>query len=354
MPGSTTITVSDEHLSTVAFNYMPEMRSVIDRERPIVEDAMTKGLEKQEGGERVIIPFQTNRSTVTKRVVTGYELADDTVNPIGTPGHDSWAFVMRPVMISRRDRLINRGKAKQVDLMKTRLMSAEKGMKAEFESVLLRGAAASNTWVGEPAWADWNTLNGTDDATGFIEEVDPSTNTLHNISKAAYSGSADFPGFHNPTAGASAAFSTGGLTAIDTVLYEIMERSGSIPPGLVGYIRTECARHLKRSYRAQEFYTKNDRDPGRPILVYNNVEHKLCNRLPIDGQETQTYPWSIVYVNWGEDIKVVGQTGAIFQLSPFATIPGSGVQIALQDFMGQNIACYLGRSGLVFDANAWS
>lgn len=354
MPGTTALTVANEHLSTVAHVYLKkEMRSIIDRKRPIVEHALKEGLVKQTGGERVIIPWGTNRSTVTTRVVSGYEMADDTVLPIGTPGHDAWAFVMRPVMISRRDRLINRGPAKQIDIMKTRLKSAEEGMKQEFENVLLRGAAASGSWAGEAAWVDWNTLNGTDDATGFIEEVDPSTNTLHNVAKTSFTGRADFPGFHNPIGDAAGAFGTNGLPETDGLLLQIRELNGGLGSKLKGYCRTAFAENLKRATRSREIYTSADPDPGRPVLRYGGVELFLTDRLPTDGANTATDPWSCVFIDW-EDINVVGQTDAIFNLTPFETIPGSGVQIALHDFMGQNVACYLGTSGLLFDGNAWS
>ena len=358
MPGTTALTVANEVLSSTAFAYMPEMRNMIDRDRPIVGHLMGEGLLKQSGGERVIIPWKTNRHTNTTRVVTGYEGFDDTVRPLGTPGHAPWAYVMRPVMISKRDRLINRGEAKQLDIMKERLKDTEEGLKQELEELALRGPAATGTFAPiSTAWTDWLSLNGDDTATGFIEGQAAGTNSLHNVAKSSFTGAASFPGFHNAFGDAAGSFNTAGLTQLDAIQAELMDRVGSIPESLKGYISVSGAQHLKRSVRANEQYLNGEPgnlDTGRLVLVFNGMKLWVNGRMPSTGGVTSTsdLEWTVVFIDWN-DIKLVGQPEAIFDLDEFETISGTRVQAAVMHLMGQLVCTSLAHVGLLVGGDTW-
>lgn len=344
---TTSVTLTNEFLSTTALLHIRRMRNMVDRPHPFLEDFM-KNREDQSGGAKIIVRWKTNRHATTTRLVTGYEPINMSVLPIGTPGQDDWAYVVRPVLISKRDTTLNRGKAEIISILKERVQDTEDGLRAELHDTLLRGPGASGTYTGVPAFADFNTFNGSDSTTGFIEEaaVGSQTNVVHSVSKGTFS---TLPGFQNQVFDGAGSFSTNGLPGLQSITTTIMELA---PDGtkLMGYQSLANQNNLKRVLFSNErFLDKAELDAGRPVLVYNGIKLRPDSRLPNTGATTTADPWSCLILDFNAT-KFMGQQGMVFNFENFEKLPGHEVRAATMSIFGQVIMEYFGSSGLLFDA----
>ncbi len=349
---TTSLTYTNEFLSTTAIAHLKEMRNMVDKPRPFVDDFMKDRSGDLEGGERITVRWRTNRHSQTTRLSTGYEPVNLTVRPLGTPGHDDWAYVVRPVLISKRDTTLNRGPHLITSILKERVQDTEDGLREEIHNVFWRGSAAGGTYAGEPTMADFNTFNGADDTTGFIETagVGAQSNTVHNVSKASF---ATLPGFQNQRFDGAGSFSTNGLNGLQAITTRInfLKQSGS---KLMGYCSLEAQDNLKQSlFSVERFMSKDALDAGRQALVYAGIALTPDDNLPNSGLNTATAPWSIVIVDFGA-VKFCGQKGMVMNMTPFENLPGTaGVRAATLELFGQVINQYFGTHGVLFDADAF-
>jgi hypothetical protein len=352
---TTSLTVGNELLTTTAMVHLQDIRSSRSRPYPMIDHMLGIGLKKQAGGERIIGELDTNDHSVPTRVQTGYEGFDDTALPVGTPIQEDWYQMMQPIFISKRDRLINRGKAQLLDQVKIRTANVEEAMRRDKNKAVFRGPAASGSWGGVPGYEDLNTFNGADDTTGLVEPAASGTNTLHGLAKASYPAAVHFM-LHNLFYDAAGAAQTNLLLGLYDFLVKLRLRAGAInPKEIKGYASTAARGWLKRALRSSEQYVseKSLDDGGRMALTYGGVELHPEDQLPQDGATSAANKWSFLFINWAKGMKYIGMTDAIMAMDPFETISGTRVQAAVMHDMGNLVSQQPGHNAVLVDAEAW-
>jgi len=339
---ATTFTYSDEELSTTAAAYLTdERRGMQDRPHPFALDVLANK-QDESGGERVIIPWDVQRHSQTTEFVSGYESANLSISPISKPGSDGWWMAVRPIVISERDELINRGKHKVLDRLKRLVTDTDRGALDEFDRHLLQGGLAG--------YSDLNHLNGFDYTDGFLEENAPGlqTNVVHGVSKGTYSA---LPGFQNQIADINGAFSTNGLPALHKICTQLREITDD-PGKCMGYMSIDGATNLKRATQEFERYGEQG-DPGRPILMFSGIKFKVTSFLPNSGATTSTEKWSFLMLDHSS-IKFRGQQGVVMSMTPFRDVGGGHIaKVAFLRTMGQLTVSYFGSTGVAFNGDAW-
>jgi len=353
---TTSLTINNELLTTTAFNYAKEMRSSHHRPYVVCDHLLGPGMVKDEGGERMIVAWDFGEHSLPTRIVHGYETYNNTLVSIGTPGHDGWAYVVQPTYYSRRDEMINRGQAKRLDMWKIRVKNVEDAMRRDWSRAFLRGAAASGTWNGVPGYEDWNTANGADNTTGFIEAATSGTNTIHNISRSSFTLAAGHFMFHNLYQSGGDSASTNLLIGLYNFLPELKKRVGDInPKDYKAYFTVETLGFLKRALRSAEQYVSDGQmDDGKRIAtMYAGIEI-VPEDLPSLGSSTTANPWSALFINWAEGMKFHGQSGFVFAQDKVVDVPGTLAKVQLNHLAGQ-FACEVpGLHALMDNAQAWS
>lgn len=338
-----TLVFSDQFLTTTLMYRVEKMRSMIDRPLRFLDDMLAMGKDEVAGGERVLISWKFGRHANNTQLSTGYEPLNLSVSPIGTPGHDSWFYVQRPILYSGREDTLNRDKHKVISIIESRGEDTELGLKADVEDEALRGDV--------PTMSDLNTLNGTDDATGFLEEdiVGSQTNTVHNTSKATYATAAYF---QNQTSDIANSFSANGLTS----LFKAHIRSEDLaqePSKIIGYGSLSLMEHLKRAVQTNERYVSESNDAGQPVMSFGGRKLRVTSRLPNSGVNTTAQKWSLVFIDWSA-LRFVAQKGKCFSLTPFREISGYDVRAAFMNIFGQLCAPKgFGSHTLVVRGESW-
>lgn len=354
---TTTLTVSNELLSAVGFAQVEEMRSSHHRPYKFFEHAMGPGHVDEEGGERIIVRWDTTlRHSKTKRHQSGYEQVSNQSLPVGTPGHDGWMMCSTPTYISLKDEQIARGKSKILDLWKGRVDNVELMQQLDFTRAGLIGAIASGTWAGVEGYEDLNSLNGADSATGFMEAASSGTNTIHNISRATYTAT-DHYMLHNLYKTVSDSASTLLNLQLYGLLPALRKRTGGqFTSAHVAYATLQALENLARANPSVAHYTSEGAvDSGkRTAFTYGGVEI-FPEDLPSLGANTTANPWSFVFMNWKDAVKWHSQKGTNFDRRAVVDVPGTaGVRMQLSVTMGQLILHEPGTLALVDNAETWA
>lgn len=342
---STTLTVTNQLLSSTTFQWSKDYRSQIDRPTEFVDDAEKMGMDEEEGGERMIIAANFTRHSNTTQLSTGYDAVDLAVNAPLTPGHEGWYDGIRPVVISGHEERINRGAAAKLKLAKVRYEDTVKGLELDFQLASLQGGMAN--------YSDLRTFNGADDTTGFLEAVayGSQTNVVHNLSKATYSTSVGWQNqFYDCNNSAS--------TLLLQAMYDTHTRIKvlcSDPGKLKWYISIATANNLKRALNTNERYlSAKELDGGRRVMMFDGTPISEVKDLPSTGTNSTLKPWGAMLVSWG-DVQFVAQKGfymkdgSWFDLSP----SGQEGRAMFRHLMGQWRARYLAASGVIVRSELW-
>lgn len=333
---ATTLVFSNEELSTTAMSYLKVLRNMLEQPRFYVDD-MIKMKKDESGGERLIIPWETARQTVTTQMQTGYEPVSLAANPMFTPGNEAWFYAIRPIIMTTKDDIINRSKPKQIDLLERRTKSTEMGLKQEWEDQSLQD--------NQPTMSDLLPINGFDSTTGFLEAaaVGSQTNTVHNVSKATFS---TLPGFQNQVFDIADSFSSNGLVG----LYDMSTRVKLLAPDgtkLKWYASVAGTNNIKRALNSQERYLSSDKlDGGRRVLTYDDIPIVTTDAMPNAGTATTANPWTFLLQDW-DSMGFVGQSGWVMKLDEFRDVSGHSARAAFMHLFGQNIVRYFGSSGVL-------
>lgn len=346
---NTSLTVPNHLLSSTAMIRLDKIKSAIDKPYRWVDTMEKVGREEVEGGERVIVPWEFNRHSNTTRFVNGYEAIDLTLQPIMTPGHEDWMDVVRPVGISGNESRKNRGnKTKILSMVDRRTKSTVNGLRAQLQQQVWQSNVTELT--------DLVSANGTDDSTGFIEEVALAAqdNVIHNLARATY----PHPGFQNQRYDGAGSFSANGLIGMHDIMVrvkDLVKGNDAHPSDSAVHIYASIALqgHLKRAVNSNERYLSQDKlDAGRMVMMYGEYPIISMSDLPNAGTQTTADPWSAVFFDHAA-IQFYAQKGAYFEMTEFEKPSGYDVQVAYLHLMGQLIATYLGSSGVLYDAEAW-
>ena len=339
----TTLTLGNELLSTTMHILMKEWRENI-YETTAFLDASERvhgaGQPSQSGGTRIICPLGFEEHSSTTRLQTGYERIDLSVEDVFKPAVYSWAHVVRPVAISSEEEMINQGDAAILSILENRVTMTANALKREYVKQMVQGGVAG--------WEDWGTLNGVDEATGFLEEdaVGSQGNSVGGVSKGTYSSKT---GWQNQMFDGSGSFNSNGLAGLYDLKVEIESVSPSGAPDVILASRAGF-KNLKRSLQAHERYVDQSKiDGGRLVEYWDGVQINVERNMPDAGTTTGGDPISFYMLNLN-DIHTLWDPKGYFDLSDFETVSGEyDVRAAKIRVRGQLIAKHLGSSGLAFD-----
>ena len=341
---TTTLVISDQLLSTTAFQLHDEIIDALDINRPFVENVTRMGKDEKTGGERMIISWRMNRHSQTTQLSTGYEPINLTVEPVGTPGWEQWCDAIRPIVISGHEERLNRGEAEIVSILESRLQDTEQGFRAEFEEQALLGNV--------PELSDMVTLNGTIDPTGLLEDAAPGaqTNIIHHVARALHQNA---PGFQNQFGDALGVAANHLPTLYNTIvrINRLLGVAGTTKNGIRGYQSVAAADQMKTLLFAQERYlTEKELDGGKLVRYFSGIPLEITD-LPTaaGGTAPGANNVSYMFVDHGQ-IKFTAQAGFYFKLSEFQSQPGYDVRAAYMHLMGQMTGRYFGTSALIYNA----
>lgn len=346
--GTTSVTVGNEILSTTMFVHMKEWRDGLHLATGFLdaqERVHGKGQPTQDGGSRIIIPVVLAEHASDTQLSHGYEEIDLSVADVSRPAVYTWAHTVRPVVISGEEERLNSGKSAVISMAAMRTESVANEMKRKFVKQMVSGNVTG--------WTNWNTLNGIDRTTGFLEEdADGSqTNSVGGLSKSTY---ATTEGWQNGIYDGAASFNSNGLTGLYNLLTKIRSRSPTGDPDIIlasesGYI------NYKRAIQAGERYIgEKELDGGRRVQVFDGIPIVVEPQMPVStatgGSSSNTNPMSFAFVN-SKDIFVLWDSAiGFFHLTDFENVSGKyDVRAAKMHCRGQLVARHLGSSGLAVD-----
>lgn len=335
---ATTWSFSDEFISTTALTYLINQRQMQDRPRHVANAFLE--MKKSDGeGHTLVIPWDVQRHSESTRMVTGYEAVNMTVQQVMKPGRDEWAYVVSPVVWSIRDEKQNSGKARKISLIERRTKDTDLRMLKEFETRLL--SATGN------AWADLNTLNGSDTTTGFFEEVavGSQTNTVHDVSKGTYS---SLVGFQNQAEDVGGSPSTLLLDKIRLQNLKIKDACMD-PTNLRGFVSISAANQYNKIVGGNERYTGDERDGARDKVLAGGLLYQPTSALPNAGATTTGDPWSFLTIDMGA-VCLRTMPDMCMSMTDFSDIDGHRVKAAFMEFFGQLTIEYFASSGVIIDS----
>ncbi len=346
---------NDESLTAVALAHNEQLENQRERQYPVTEDWLSSD-KPLDGGDVVVVEWSVERHSTPYRLQTGYERYTDTIVPTLLPGTQTPAFTVQPVMISLKDETVYSGKGKVVGVVEERTENVRLHMDESIQQFVMRGAAASGSWGGLPAYIDWPTLNGIDNTTGFLEAVATGTNTVHGKSKATYPATTH-PGFHNLYADSAGAAGTNLLNDMYGMAIEYNLRGlGMLGPANSWYIGAAPAKHLKRALRPLEQYVddKGLDDGRRMALSFAGGKIVPIADMPTNGASSAASPMSVVLTNWKRGIYARLYPDWKRKMRAFVEIPGTvGVRAALFLLGGTMVAPRAGLWGVVENAEAY-
>lgn len=356
MPGTTAITYGNTELSVAMNAQEKTVNRMKDHPYRVVEDCMANA-ERVDSGERIIVRYTTDDHSVSTRVQSGMEVFNNFAQPTLTPGSQTWGIVVMPIYVSSVDEKKYGGGSAVIKLVQDRTETVMKTFDRLFQSVLLKGAAASGTWGGVSGWDDFLSLNGADNTTGLIEAAASGTNTLHGISKATYPATTheQFHNFFRDLAGAAGA---GGLNALYAASIDAQIKEGDPNASeSMWYWSRNFSEFMKRALRSEEHYINDgNMDDGLRVahMAYGGIKVRPTAELPSLGSATTTNPWSALKVNWKQGIRFKTMSGWDRVNQPFVDLPGTiGARYALRVLWGQLIGLRPGACAVLVDGEVY-
>lgn len=341
-----TWTFSDEEMTATTQIRLQKRRNAIDTPLPITK-MLLENMEEEEGGERVLVPWNYQRHSNTTRITNGFDLVDMTARPTLTHAYDDWCYVVSPNLWSKFDEKINRGKSKVLDKIAARADDTDKRMHRELELQFLR--------ANQTPWSDLNTGNGFDSSVGFLESaaVGSQTNTVMGLSKGTYS---TLAGFQNKRADIGGSFSTVGLQRLRDAGMDVKFLNQDEQTKPYCFVSLEAAKNYGRAIQTQDLYGKDFRDGVILEVAINGMKYALCDNLPNSGATTGVGndEWSFLCID-AAAIRLIGQKGTVFNVEPWRELGGQQmlVKASLEEFMGQVVVDFFGSSSVVFGGDTW-
>ena len=147
----------------------------------LLKRAKTKGwYERIDGGEKIIYPLEYAQLTAGGWY-SGADILSTTDNQTITGAEVNWKQLYKNISIRRDEELKNSGKRAIVNLVKSKMRSAEKGMRDDLGTGLFSNATDANSIVGLRQWvATSNSPGGISQSSysWWQSNVDSSTTTL--------------------------------------------------------------------------------------------------------------------------------------------------------------------------------
>jgi hypothetical protein len=128
--------------------FLPKLYDNIFNGNPLLNRAKSKGwYSKIDGGKKVLIPLEYAELSASAWY-TGAETLDNTDNETMTAAEYAWKSVYCSIVISRQDELMNSGDSQVIDLVKSKMKTAEKTMRKKLSSGLYSAGTDPKEIVG--------------------------------------------------------------------------------------------------------------------------------------------------------------------------------------------------------------
>ena len=356
-------TVTDEQFTAAGYDVLTgarqNMRAI---PTPLADDALSRGKKSVQGGHTIQIPYEfEEHSTPTQLTFASpYHQFTTTNAPTMKSGTDTWGAVVQPVFMSGLDKNIYRGPAAQLDVWRSRVQNVDDHGHRSLEQALLLGTTASGSYTPSTAvgqFAGFNTFNGTDYATGLIEEDASGGNTIHGISRSSYSATT-YPKFHPVVANMASAVNTNGFDRLIDLQTTFMKRGGNMA-GVDIYASDVFVRMINKILRAPFQYATlaaGSENYGIPNLFGKKL--KIMNAMPQTGANSATSKWSALGLTWGTNdtagCQFRVQQGWEWTMSPVVSIPGTAdCQLALFRLHGQLLLITPGNNFLIYNGETF-
>lgn len=348
----TVIGVTAEQLTTMTITRMAEVESMLARATPVAEFLLSNS-KPWKGGRVMLIPFEYQFHSVGSAVRTGFETVNMNFQPTMANMQVTGAGTVRPSAIGLVDKWENAGPAAVIDLATQRAQNSDQGQLEALETQWLQSGVAE--------CADFVSINGDDDTTGLIEgaAVGSQDNTVQNISRATYS---TLVGFQNQFKDGAGAFSTGGITGVDSIkaALELSKQWNTAKPQ--GFCSSAFSRNWFRANALLEQYVNvsggkqaggDEYGPQLEFLV-RGIKTKVSRFMPNAGTATTTNPWSWLVLDMNK-FKFMGRPGELRSRTPWVPMQAAGGlgMIMWQTTAGQLITGGWETSAIFVDAEAW-
>lgn len=358
--GTTSLVVADElfSLATERTIQPDEFKSMREVPTFFADDAF-KSVVTLDGGRSIDIPYIFERHSQPTSMTWGtqYRVPDTFNQPQMKSGSDGWMWIVQPMFFGGIDRNYYDSKDKQIDKVKVITADVWNHLHESFEEAALRGTTSSGSYTANLAaqqWAGLNPINGTDFASGLIEEDASGGNTIHGISRSSYPVTT-YKRFHPVASDVGNSASTNLLDRLVTMELNFKQRGGNMQRAEV-YGHPDGILQLNKVLRPFSQYTSMEsaKDTyGVPRLLGKEVKPVT---LPVNGANTGTDPWSFLGVTWGKGgLAHVRHKNWNMRVTKWEKIPGTAeCQMAMVLIQAQNILFQPGSNFLIHSANQYS
>lgn len=291
-----TVTASLTQLATGVQTFLTRrVGHLDDKATPFVSALEEMAIDSYQGWQ-MQIPFAVGEHfTQITSFSNGYEPFDMTVREVNKRGYDDFAWYGAPIVISFKQKAENMGPdAGIIDLA---MSNAESVIPALMRRLERRFWGQAST-----GFANFNNLNGDDNADGFLESADvgSQTRTVHAISKTTY---ATYPHGQNlqyDCAGSASANLRNAYEAIETDGKKV--GFGDNKDRQIAFHSEAAHKNLRRLLRPHETYTSvGERGRflnGGDIEMIEGRKIRVASDMPASGSATTAKPWSVCIVNF--------------------------------------------------------
>lgn len=305
---------------------------------PLLDAVQTLGgVEEVDGGAYIDSPvILTDHSTITQHS-NGYEAVSLAVkDPMRTASY-SWCDASAPIVLTRKEKLSNKGERAQVRILEARLKQTMGMFKREIEKQVVAGSSTILT--------DLQSLNGLDAATGWFEEVafGSQVNTVGGIAKSSFTTS-----WQNQVQDGS--FATNGLKKMQSLLIDCQQYA---PEGDVDLILASPISYglYKDELQQLERYvsaTEERNMAGRLALEFNGARMYIDPNLGFTGSGASN-KMSMYFLN-SRLFNIYFDRDAKFEVGDMDSIPGYAAWAALIALRMQVCTSNLGGHGILVNA----
>tara|TARA_R100000664_G_C2744051_1_gene132145 strand:- start:589 stop:1644 length:1056 start_codon:yes stop_codon:yes gene_type:complete len=349
---TTSLTVDNELLSATSIEAAKEARDLRHVVTPFLaehERVHGAGQPSKGSGHKWVGSFQTgNHSSPTKRQ-TGYEQMNLSFSGVLTPMVLTPAEVSYPIGISAVEEDLNGGDLQTIELASRRAKAVMGKAKRDFEKHILVG--------GVSQYEDWHSLNGTDEADGYLEAVNPGSqdNVIGGFSKATFSA---LTGSQNQFFDVGSNFNSSGLTGIYRTLIKAKARALDDMGGLTVISSEKALENYKRTIQANERYMvmdSNDQIDGANMnLLISGIPAYVSTNLGDYTTSNKRHSMVLVdlnaiYVCWSKVIR-----DGYFSMSDFENV-GNGYNVRVAEILvrGQLWVESFASSAIIADAETF-
>lgn len=344
MPGTQTLTLSNEQLATQLAKLLADYRRLKKYNTPVT-DAFLRNAETWDGSDSILIPWEDTDHSTPTALVSGYERWNDAVSTTMTAGRMTPAWVVQPIMIAEIDELMNSGPREVINRLKKNTTNVQDHFSRNVQKVVMRGPSSSGSYVAPPSFTSWNTFNGVDFPTGFFQHVAQGGNTIHGVAQAGYA-FATFPRFSNLTFDVASAAGTNLATMMFQACVQLsVNDQWPTAAECIWYCSVLLLTNLKKFMRTFEQYIdsgKGTLDDGKRMPIGpGGVPMQPIADMPLDGAQTGAAggKMSGLLTNWKRGTKPFLFNGWKMDTTGFSDIPGTaGVKAALMK-LGGNLSC---------------